>query len=218
MADQDYIPSEDTKIPPFANTFTTYATANLLALGLVAGDVTPISTGSTALQTAINNADVAKQAYRQAIQAKIAARKTVVTAIRITARKVQSNPAVSPAQKAALGITPRTNARTKHKPITPQNVLAVANADGTNEIRWNRSGNVYGVVFMIEARTIADPVWKQVGAVTGVRFKHTDQTPGVAQSYRVLASRNGQISVPSQSAGVYGGVPEEAEQPLRMAA
>ena len=103
--------------------------------------------------------------------------------------------------------------------LTPQNVLAVANADGTNEVKWNRGSNPYGAVFMVEARTVADPVWKQVGAVTGVRFKHTDQMPGVAQSYRVTASRNGAFSVPSQSASVYGGVPEEQAQPLlKMAA
>jgi hypothetical protein len=215
MSAEDYIPKPDAELPPYLNNFVTYANANLVALGLVAADVTPISTGATSYQTALNAVETAKEALKQAVIAKDTAKKTVTTNLRTTARKLQANPVVTPAQKAALGLTPRTGQRSHVEPSMPDSVLAEGNANGTNLIRWGRSKNPLGTIFVVEVQNPKTGDWHQVGAVSTLRFKHTGQTPGVFQVYRVIATRAGRQSEPSQAASVYG-----ASEPvaLRLAA
>lgn len=50
----DYIPDTDADYSDWLHNFTTYANANLAALGLVAADVTPLTSASTNFDAAIS--------------------------------------------------------------------------------------------------------------------------------------------------------------------
>lgn len=47
----DYLPGPDADYQAWVTNFVTYANANLAALGLVAADMTPVTTGQTAFNT-----------------------------------------------------------------------------------------------------------------------------------------------------------------------
>ena len=51
----DYIPGGDAAFNAWLDNFVTYATANLAGLGLVAGDLTPITTAQTAWATSLSD-------------------------------------------------------------------------------------------------------------------------------------------------------------------
>lgn len=48
----DYIPAPDAEFHAWQANFVSYANANLVALGLVAGDLTPVTTAQTGWTTA----------------------------------------------------------------------------------------------------------------------------------------------------------------------
>ena len=70
----DYIPGGDAAFNAWLDNFVTYATANPANLGLVAGDLTPVTTAQTAWNTAYTANVTAQQAAKSATQQKNADR------------------------------------------------------------------------------------------------------------------------------------------------
>jgi hypothetical protein len=101
----DYIPGPDASFQAWQSNFVTYANANLAALGLVAADMVPITTGQTAWATAFPAHVAAVNAAKAAKQTKDESRAAYVAAIRPLVRRLQASPLVSDAEKASLGIT-----------------------------------------------------------------------------------------------------------------
>ena len=66
----DYIPGGGDAFNAWLDNFVTYATANLANLGLVAGDLTPVTTAQTAWATALSDHVTAQQAAKSATQKK----------------------------------------------------------------------------------------------------------------------------------------------------
>ncbi len=203
MADNDYIPKQDAQLPIYLTELTGYANANLAALGLIAGDVTPVTTNATTYTTALNTLATAKQAYRQAVIAKSAAKRAATGSVRTLAKKVQSNAAVTPAQKVAMGLTPRLGIKKHPAPVSPLALKATPYADGTNVLTWNKATNITGTVYKIEAMIGGSTQWIMIDSTTSTRYKHEGQTPGETIVYQVTASRAKRSSVPSLSASVY---------------
>ena len=87
----------------------TYANANLAALGLVAADMTPVTTAQTAWTTAFSAHIAAVNAAKAAKQTKDEARAAYVGVVRPPphklVRRLQASPLVSDAEKVSLGIT-----------------------------------------------------------------------------------------------------------------
>ena len=101
----DYIPGPDASFQAWQSNFVTYANANLAALGLVAADMVPITTGQTAWATAFPAHVAAVNAAKGAKQTKDESRAADVAAIRPLVRRLQASSVVSDAEKASLGIT-----------------------------------------------------------------------------------------------------------------
>ncbi len=101
----DYIPGPDASFQAWQSNFVTYANANLAALGLVAADMTPVTTAQTGWTTAFPAHIVAANAAKAAKQTKDEARAAYVATIRPLVRRLQASPLVSDAEKASLGIT-----------------------------------------------------------------------------------------------------------------
>ncbi len=101
----DYLPGPDADYQAWVTNFVTYANANLAALGLVAGDMTPVTTAQTTFNTGFTAHIAAKAAAVAAREAKTDARTALTGTIRPLVRRLQASSVVSDAEKASLGIT-----------------------------------------------------------------------------------------------------------------
>jgi hypothetical protein len=101
----DYLPGPDADYQAWVANFVTYANANLAALGLVAADMTPVTTAQTAFNTGFAAHVTAKAAAMAAKQTKDESRASLTNAIRPLVRRLQASTVVSDAEKASLGIT-----------------------------------------------------------------------------------------------------------------
>jgi hypothetical protein len=118
----DYLPGPDTDYQAWVTNFVTYANANLAALGLVAADMTPVTTNQTSFNTNFAGHIAAKQAAQTAKQSKDNSRRDLTAAIRPLVRRPQASSVVSDAEKASLGITVAVDPT----PIGPQTTAPIA--------------------------------------------------------------------------------------------
>ncbi len=103
----DYLPGPDADYQAWVTNFVTYANANLAALGLVAADMTPVTTAQTAWNTGFAAHVAAVAAAKAAKQTKDESRAALTGNIRPLVRRLQASALVSDAEKAGLGITVR---------------------------------------------------------------------------------------------------------------
>ena len=217
MPNDNYIPTIEQNRVAWFNNFVTVATANVTLLAFTPGDMTALNGTVGGYNTAVNIGITSRTAYHASTKSKIAANKTVTANVRSLVRRIQSNPAVTPALKTQLQINPRTTPRTKTAPIAPTGLLATPDADGTNTLTWNGNGNKARTTYLIEALIGSATTFAFVGDTTAQRFAHTGQTPGVTVVYRVTASRARMRSAPSQTAAVYNHSPAPALTLLKAA-
>ena len=84
----DYIPGPDASFQAWQNQFVTFANANLAALGLVAADMTPVTTNQALWTTAFPAHVAAVNAAKAAKQTKDEARAAYVAVIRPLVRRL----------------------------------------------------------------------------------------------------------------------------------
>lgn len=101
----DYLPGPDAEYQAWVANFVTFANANLAALGLVAADMTPVTTAQAGFNSDFADHVAARNAAQAARQSKDEARAACTAAIRPLVRRLQASPQVSDAEKASLGIT-----------------------------------------------------------------------------------------------------------------
>ncbi len=101
----DYIPAPDAEFNAWQANFVSYANANLAAIGLVAGDMTLITTAQTTWAAAFPAHVTAVAAATAAKAAKDGARVSYVALLRALVRRLQSSPLVNDAERGGLGIT-----------------------------------------------------------------------------------------------------------------
>ncbi|MCK6455804.1 MAG: hypothetical protein L6Q92_04665 [Phycisphaerae bacterium] len=102
---RDYIPAPDGDFHIWQNNFVTYASTHLADLGLVAGDLTPVTTAQAVWTTKYPANAAAQTAAQAALQGKDDARAGLAGAIRPLVRRLEASPDVDDTERAALGIT-----------------------------------------------------------------------------------------------------------------
>ena len=116
----DFLPENDADLVGWTTNFVTYASANLVALGLSATDMAPVAAQQAAYNTTFNANIAAQNAAQSAAQAKNAARASLEEVLRILVRKIQANAAITNAQRESLGISLRGMGRSPvGTPTTP---------------------------------------------------------------------------------------------------
>lgn len=125
----DYIPNADAEFSAWLANFETYAAANLAGLGLVAGDVAPITAARTDWETKLAAHVAAAAAAQSARQAKDASRATAEGLVRPLVRRLQAAAAVDDAERAALGITVPDATPTPAGPPTTRPVVKLDAAE-----------------------------------------------------------------------------------------
>lgn len=101
----DYIPASDSEFNSWQSNLVTYANANLAGLGLVAGDMTPITTAQTAWASSYTAHITAQAAAQSARQLKDANRSAYEAAIRSPIGVPTSRPVGSADTSQRLRVT-----------------------------------------------------------------------------------------------------------------
>jgi hypothetical protein len=104
MAKQDFIPPKDDAFLVWHDRFKTTVTANLAALGLVAGDATQVNTDNTDIHAKVAASNLADTTAKQATADKNASRKTVEAHARAMVRRIKAAPTYTVALGELCGI------------------------------------------------------------------------------------------------------------------
>ncbi len=128
----DYIPRGDAEFNGWLANFVTYANANLVALGLVAGDMTPVTTAQTTWNSKYPAHVAAAAAAIAAREGKDAARTGVEAAVRPLVRRLQASASVDDTERAALGITVPDK---EPSPVGPPTTRPVATVDASQRLQ-----------------------------------------------------------------------------------
>lgn len=132
----DYLPSRDADLDSWAVNYSTRITATPVAYGLIAGDATALATLVSGFTAALILATNPATRTAGTVAAKDTARAVLVADIRSLARRIQAYPAVTPAQKADLGLPIHDAVPSPTPPPFTKPLLAlVGNTDRTHTIR-----------------------------------------------------------------------------------
>lgn len=128
----DYIPRGDAEFNGWLANFVTYANANLAGLGLVAGDMTPVTTAQTTWNTKYPAHIAAAAAAVSAREGKDIARQGVEAAVRPLVRRLQASASVDDTERAALGITVPDK---EPSPVGPPTTRPVVTVDASQRLQ-----------------------------------------------------------------------------------
>ena len=200
-----YYPTKDGDFVAWLANFLTAATANLTALGLIAGDLTPISALQPTYSTNLNDVEAKKAALASAVDTKDATKEAILQKVRVIVNKIQANPAVTPALKSQLGISTHEGGHYPVHPVPPNELVAELLPDGNIELDWSRNGNAPGTQFVIECCILPAVNWNLLNVVTKTSYIHVDHPLGKPVQYQVKARKGTETSGPSNIAIVNGG-------------
>lgn len=127
-----FIPAPDGDFNSWVGNFYGYANANLVALGLVPGDLAPVALAIGVWSNAYAGNTSAQAAAEAAATAKVEARKSLESVVRALVNRLQASPVVSDQERQALGITVRDKNPT---PIPPPATRPEAAADTSQRLR-----------------------------------------------------------------------------------
>ena len=198
----DFLPKSKTGLQLWLNNFVTVAGSNLVPLTLTTTDMTTLTALQSAFNSSVNGVETAKANLKSAVAAETTATKNVTADVRSLVRRIQISQGATPALKEQLGINPRNTPKTRTPPVTPTGLMVDTGGSGTNTLIWNRTGNKPNTTFIIEARVGNTGPFFQVGSTSRIKFAHTGEKAGTQITYRVIASRSGQGSLPSQEVTV----------------
>lgn len=125
MASSSYIPSKDSLARNWFVNFATLITATPAAYGLVAADAVAITAKSNAFDAALTLALDPSTRTAETVQAKNTARIEAESLCREYAQRIQAEPAVTDAQRVALGLTVRAAGPTPIPAPTSRPVLGL---------------------------------------------------------------------------------------------
>ena len=112
-SNEDYIDPNDAVFVAWSANFFTVLNANLAAVGLVAGDVTPVSTARDAFSLAYTDQVAKEAAATAAVALKRTRRTTYVPQLRALVKRVQAHPGMTDALRGQLGVTVPKRTRTR---------------------------------------------------------------------------------------------------------
>ena len=201
----NYFPVKETEFTVWLGNFVTVVNANLATAGLVAADLTPITTLQTSLSANISDVEAKKAALASATQTKDATKEAVIQKVRALVNRIQANAAVTAALKAQMGITTRDGSHYPQSPVVPNQLMAELLSDGSIELDWNRNGNSPGTQFVIECRVLPSANWQLLNVVTKTSFLHSGHAIGAGLEYRIKARKGNETSIASNVAVIHAG-------------
>ncbi len=197
---KSYYPTKDSELTIWMQNFTTVANANLATLGLVAADLTPITTLQPTYTSNLNDVEAKKASIAAAVETKDTTKTNMIKNMRVVVNKIQANPNVTTALKAQLGINTREGGSSPTNPIEPNELFAEIKTDGTVELSWNRNGNGPTTQFVIFAKVGAEINYRILDVVSRTTYNHIGISLAERIEYYIKARKNGIESGPSNIA------------------
>lgn len=201
-----YYRTSKTALPAWFTNFVSVAAANDTALGLTIPDVTALQALLTDLNTAYAAREAAFNAAKGTTQDRDGEINAALDAIAGWANQWQAQ-GVDPQLIADLGLLVHDTTPTTRTVFTPSKMTVTPDAAGTNWVRWNRNGNVQGMMFDLEVAYDGGNDWTAVTTVTSASFKHMGQTPGRSTAYRLRARNGNTVSGWLTGTAYYAGAP-----------
>lgn len=183
---------------------TTVLIEQFASYGLTEDEVEVVDDANSQFDERINTAALLENDRKAAVAAKDAKREEVLDSFLPIVKKLYANPAVSDQMLAKIGLAERPTMGRRSTPQAPTQLDAVAFANGSVKLRWNRNGNTTATVFTIWASTPAGG-WAQAWTGTTTRVTLNGFTPGVERSFKVTASVNNRTSADSNVETIYFG-------------
>lgn len=198
----DFSRLSDAELSKVADIVATALAADPSGYGIVAGDATSIASRLSQFDTSVNAFVVAETALRAASEAKKSWRSLLLSTLGKVSNKVYAAELATNEMLAAAGLSIRETPTA----ILPKKVLdfiATPNADGTVKLKWERNGNKYGVLFVIEMRPDATAEWEQLLSTQRQSITVSGFTPGVRAEFRCIATNRGLSATPSDIDTIY---------------
>jgi len=131
-----YIPTKQEAQATWGSNFSTLITATPALYGLSAADASIIATATSAFTTALNTALDPSTKTSVTVAAKDTARANWLTVVRPYAQQIAGSPGVTPDDKIALGLNPRTSTPTPiPAPSTSPLLTFIAATPGQHTLR-----------------------------------------------------------------------------------
>lgn len=195
------IPDADRPFQAWANNFALKADLYETELGLTAEEIASITDAAANFHNALLEAERYQNLAESKTALKVDARKQAEAILRSFGKVILADDRISVAIKAELGMKPLATSPAPLVPVT--SLVAMADSNGINNLRWDRNGNSVHTQFIVEAKVGAGGEWMYVGSTSKVKFAHKDQIPGQTVLYRVRSQRGDRLSAPSNIAIVY---------------
>ena len=193
MPKKDYVPTNDNDLNAWIVNFNTVLNANLATLGLVAADITTLSSTTSAFSASITTAITAEAAYRQAVENKKTRRAALEIALRAMVKRVNGHPGMTDAIRAQLGITVPDRIPSRHGvgpevpvvelELKPGQVVVHFGTTPGNELTngkpaWAIGCNIY-------RKKASDADWTLIAFDTASPYVDTITGPAANYQYRV---------------------------------
>lgn len=190
---KDFLPVSDTELQAWITNFVTVLNINLATVGLVAADVTPITTAQTNFNTAVVDQVTKEAAFRQSVAAKKTRRTQIEQALRPLIRRIQNHPGMTDGLRANLGVTVPDRAPSRRQvgpevpglalEMKPGQVIVHFGTDPTNEQHngkpaWALGCNIY-------RRKATETTYTMIAFDTASPYVDTVSGAAVNVSYRV---------------------------------
>lgn len=201
MPNYDYLPDQEEALKSWALNFATRCAQYDAELNLTAEDILAINNVTNTFATDLTATQAAKDTYQGTVATKNKSKADLSSVVRAYAKQFKSIQGISPLILNQLGIVGSGSTG----PVVQVTDLTVTGCDnGVNSLKWNRSTNADGTIFIVEYRAEGTSTWIFGAAVTKTAFAHTGQIPGEMVWYRVTATRAGINSAPCPAVAAYG--------------
>ncbi len=201
----NYFPVRETEFMVWLGNFVTAVNANLATAGLVAADLTPITTLQATLTSNIADVETKKAALASATETKEANKEAVIQKVRALVNRIQANAAVTPAIKAQMGITTRDGGNYPQHPVPPNELMVTLIPKIGVELDWSRNGNGPGTQFVIEYRVLPSAAWQLLDIINKTSYLHSGIAIGEGIEYQIKARKGSLTSGPCNTAVIHAG-------------
>lgn len=176
---RDYIPAIYKVFKDSLDYFIKTANNNLALLGLVAADITPLSTDKANFNSVLTYYEAKKTISKAATQKKDIVRKSAEAKTRALVMSIQSKAGITNDIKAQLQITVSGSTPPPPEiPLPPVNLVANIAGTGAYSLTWDRAGSSPNTLFVIVAKIRDTADWITIFTTIKTKYKHTGNPAG----------------------------------------
>lgn len=208
-----YLSQRDTELAKAADSATTTIAGAPAVFGLTTTEANGLATRAAAFSAKLDEMKAAKLAYETLIEEKDIARAQLRSQFQSYMAQAYASLTVSDPAFVSIGLDPREPKQSRPVRI-PLNFTVEPFSNGTIVAKWKRNQNTSYTTFRLQQLS-EDGVWEEIWSGATLRVELSGFTPGVEQSFRVVAAKGEETSLPSNEAQIY---PRNGEEGLRVAA